>query len=561
METRPNLHKRMSAKGRTMKTCVLVLGMHRSGTSAVTGVLEKLGTALPQELMPPQIHNPKGYFEGVRVMGLNDQFLEGLNSNWDDTRFSVAIPDSLVDKHLDAVKEFIKKDFTYNKIFAIKDPRICITFPLWERALKELEIDLKVILPYRNPFEVARSLKSRNDFSTEKSLLMWVKHILYAEKYSRPYSRLFLSFNGLLANAEKEVVKIADFVGIEPEPSAVGEVRSNFLEKELKHHNLDLKNVAEEIPYFIKKLLSFVEKDSFKEVTTVEFDTIFNEVSSLYQLMHTHDVQFQSDISRALHAQRDQARARAQSLEQQLSEQQHANEQFSQSREELLRQLETEKVQLEQTRAEQVEKSQAKIKSLENEKAELAGVREQLDSEMSNLVDALEAVKKDKQTQKASDADRIYALEQQLNKQHHVNEQALQSKEEQLRQLKAEKAQLEQTRAGQVEQGQAKIKALEDEKAELTAVREQLEVKMAQMEYTRADREEEYKIKIKELEDEKARLVQDRDKLAQEVKSLTESIDQVVNDLSCIKESKSWIYTKPIRNLHKVFFKTELERQ
>ncbi|WP_185858937.1 sulfotransferase domain-containing protein [Vreelandella nanhaiensis] len=601
-----------------MKTCVLILGMHRSGTSAVTGALEKLGVSLPQDLWPAQDDNPKGFFEGRRVIEINELILKESGSSYDDTRFQKHLTNDLIEKYLDRTKRLIEEEFSYSKIFALKDPRMCVTFPLWERALKELEIEIKVILPYRNPFEVARSLKSRNDFSTDKSLLIWVKHVLYAEKYSRSYSRYFLSFNSLLTNAEEEITKIANFIGVKAESSSIGEVRSNFLEKELKHHNLNLNNVAEEIPFFIKKLIAFVERENFSEATVDEFDVIFNEASSLYKLFHTHDVQFQSDISRALHAQRDQASDRAQSLEQQLSEQQHANEQVLQGKEDLLRQLEAEKTQLEQTRADQAEQSQAKIKTLEGEKAELAGAREQLEREMGSLLGDLEAVKKAKQTQKSSYKDRIHTIEQQLCEQQHANEQMLQGKEDLLRQLEAEKTQLEQARADQVEQSQAEIKILEGEKAELAGAREQLEremrsllgdletvkktkqtqkasdedrihtleqqlseqqhaneqilqvkedllrqleVEKSQMEYARVDREEQYEIKIKELEDEKVKLIQDRNKLAQEVKLLTESIDQVVKDLSRIKESKSWIYTKPIRNLHKVFFKKELEKQ
>lgn len=544
-----------------MKTCVLVLGMHRSGTSAVTGILEKLGAGLPQELLVSQKDNPKGYFEGVHVVELNERFLEELHSNWDDTRFPLLMPDPMIDKHLDRVKEFIENEFAYTKVFALKDPRICITFPLWERALKELKINIKVVFPYRNPFEVARSLKSRNDFSTEKSLLLWAKYVLYAEKYSRPYQRYFLNFNTLLANSKEEAGKIADFIGMDCDFDDMTHAYEDFLEKGLKHHNLDLKNVADEVPLFLKKLLAFVEANSFSKATAEDFDTIFNELRSLYKLMHTYDVQFQSNISRALHAQRDQANDRADRLEQQLNEQQKSSEQIVQNQKNQLIELETEKKQLEIIKAELVdaqryleeqraeceqafklkvdqlnklqeekqwlekirveenEENQSKVLVLESDKAELLKANEQLNLEIErvliDLVDVKYADNEKKEVQKDT-------IEQQLKKQQRVNGTAIHALECKLVQLKSENDYLRESYA----EGQAQ-----------------------------------FQLKIDALDNAKMILTKERDKLNDEVQTLSKSIDCVIDDLSHLKESKCWAYTKPLRYLSEIFKKQDLERQ
>ena len=452
-----------------MKTCLLVLGMHRSGTSAITGALEKIGVTLPQDLMRPHSDNPKGYFESEEVMRINDNLLGDLNSNWDDTRFSVFMNQSMIDKHSECVKSFIEKEFAYSKIFMLKDPRMCITFPLWERALKDLGINIKVVFPYRNPFEVSRSLKSRNDFSMEKSILLWVKHVLYAEKYSRPYPRYFLDFNSLLTHTAEEMEKVARFVGIKAETLAIEEISDRFLERDLKHHNLDVRNVAENLPFFIKKLLVLVQDGSFSEATIEEFDAIFNEVNSAYQFLNNYDVLLQSNNSRDLRAQRDDARAQSQGLAQQL----HT--------------LTDEKAQLEEARAEQLKQLQA----LEDEKAALTQTHQQLNHEHDELVADLEVVKEAKQSQKADDGARIHGLEQQLHT------------------LTDEKAQLEEARAEQLKQHQA-------------------------------------------LDAENTELEESQARLNQEVANLTQAIDYVVRDLARLKESKSWTYTKSIRDLTRI---------
>jgi len=68
--------------------CIIVLGMHRSGTSAFTGVLNILGVELGSNLMEPTKENPRGYFEKRAVMEINDEILNILGSSWDDDFFS-----------------------------------------------------------------------------------------------------------------------------------------------------------------------------------------------------------------------------------------------------------------------------------------------------------------------------------------------------------------------------------------------------------------------------------------------------------------------------------------
>ena len=67
-----------------MKKCLIVLGMHRSGTSAITGLLSKLGIALGTNLMVGDEYNEKGYFENSHIVSANDDFLRAIDSSWDD---------------------------------------------------------------------------------------------------------------------------------------------------------------------------------------------------------------------------------------------------------------------------------------------------------------------------------------------------------------------------------------------------------------------------------------------------------------------------------------------
>ena len=66
------------------QTCILILGMHRSGTSALSGVLSMLDVYLGTNNMPGDKHNQKGYFENNNIVPLNEKLLKSIDSKWDD---------------------------------------------------------------------------------------------------------------------------------------------------------------------------------------------------------------------------------------------------------------------------------------------------------------------------------------------------------------------------------------------------------------------------------------------------------------------------------------------
>lgn len=227
------------------KTALIILGMHRSGTSALTGVLNLMGVSLGKELLPPQPDNPKGFFENKEITLFNEQILfPALNSTWWDLKpIAKAQLEQLINSEelINKAKNIILNNFKYDEIVAIKDPRMCILFPFWEKVLKDLLFDIKVIIPLRNPYEVAMSLKHRhgNAFTLEYGLLLWCKYLLYAEFYSRNYQRVFVYFDDLLNNPKKVIDEIVSVLKIEfpYKFENISRQVDNFLEKKLKHYN------------------------------------------------------------------------------------------------------------------------------------------------------------------------------------------------------------------------------------------------------------------------------------------------------------------------------------
>ena len=69
-----------------ISTAILVAGMHRSGTSALTGALNVLGISLGQHLLAPGEDNPKGYWEHQSAVEIHERLLTALERRWDDVR-------------------------------------------------------------------------------------------------------------------------------------------------------------------------------------------------------------------------------------------------------------------------------------------------------------------------------------------------------------------------------------------------------------------------------------------------------------------------------------------
>lgn len=244
-----------------IQTCILVPGMHRSGTSALTGLLQQLGVFLGDELIEAMPSNEKGHFENRALFGRNEDLLKRFGASWEDVFVEGkigGIPDEVSE-----LKSTLATEFKGTSLFAIKDPRLALLFPHYKRALTELGIEVKVVIPYRDPFEVADSLHARNGFSIEKGLVLWGLYFFMAERFSRDCPRWFLSFEGLLADPRGSVENLDERLQLNL-LARYDEARvSEFLTGNMRHYVRH--EIPESAPSFVKNLLSFAPSLNDKE--------------------------------------------------------------------------------------------------------------------------------------------------------------------------------------------------------------------------------------------------------------------------------------------------------
>ncbi len=187
------------------RQCILVLGMHRSGTSALTRVLSLMGATLPKNILGANESNEKGHWEPARLIEYHDQFLAELGSSWDDWRplGLDGLPGTRRNQVLSDIQRILAIEYDDSPLIVLKEPRICRFAPLFLEALDEAGFETRVILPIRNPLEVAASLEKRTGlWSAERSrtyaILLWLRHVLDAEAATRNRPRAFVSYNDLL---------------------------------------------------------------------------------------------------------------------------------------------------------------------------------------------------------------------------------------------------------------------------------------------------------------------------------------------------------------------------
>jgi len=276
----------------TKKDCILVLGMHRSGTSSLAGTLSKMSIAFGQNISAASFDNPKGYFENTAIQDLNNRLLSEFNIEWDFPGFLPLNWYNLpkIKAYDQEAKTILEEEFgTENKI-AIKDPRICYLLPFWKRVLKHSGYNIKCLFSYRNPDEIAQSLSKRNNFSLNKGQVLTTTHLLAAESNSRNLVRAAVNFSALIQNPAKEIKRINKIFKLGYSDKEISNFNlGNAIDKKLKHHTRS-KNYSNKVfPSYMQdheKLWSKVIKatTSFKELKA--FDKIRKEHEYLTEIFY-----------------------------------------------------------------------------------------------------------------------------------------------------------------------------------------------------------------------------------------------------------------------------------
>ena len=226
------------------KAALLVVGAHRSGTSATARVLNLLGCDLPRRLIEANPTNPAGHWESREVVALNGEILASSGAAWDDwSAFDRAWYASPVAQGFRArARAVLEGAFADSRLFVLKDPRLCRLLPFWLEAVRAFGAAPFVVSPIRNPLDVALSLEERDGIDPSIGHLIWLRHVLDAEKASREVKRAYLRYETLLSRPHAAANALGTALGISWPKRVSTEGRmeiDEFLSSDLHHHRAD----------------------------------------------------------------------------------------------------------------------------------------------------------------------------------------------------------------------------------------------------------------------------------------------------------------------------------
>jgi GT2 family glycosyltransferase len=193
---------------------VLVVGMHRSGTSAVASALGELGLALPREgdLLGARFGNEKGHFESLSLMSLGDDALRQLGGTWDDP--PELPPDPANSEELRRLSEAAPGIFEAafdapDRPVCWKDPRTALLVPFWRQVIDR---PIAGVLVGRDPLEVARSLDRRNGLGLPLCLALWERYVRRSMEGLRGLPVFVSVFADIINDPEQWKSEIAEWL-------------------------------------------------------------------------------------------------------------------------------------------------------------------------------------------------------------------------------------------------------------------------------------------------------------------------------------------------------------
>lgn len=218
---------------------VCILGMHRSGTSMITRVINLMGVYLgkTENMMAADENiNAAGFWEHTEIVKIHEEILKELNSSWKST---MPLPDNWwelasIKKYKDKLIGLIKNEFSNVSIWGFKDPRTCILLPLWKEIFKNLDIEPMFVISLRNPIDIANSLIKRDSFSLNYSVRLWYYYMINILEETESFNRIFIEYDEMIENGDLNLIKLMKFLDINVSEENKKDIR-NTLMPNLRH--------------------------------------------------------------------------------------------------------------------------------------------------------------------------------------------------------------------------------------------------------------------------------------------------------------------------------------
>lgn len=192
---------------------IIVVGMHRSGTSLIAELIDKWGAHGGADLFAADSRNPRGYWEYAPLVHFNRRLLQSVGSqsfippsdqNERTLRERASEPEWKV-----AATRLIREMEISGRSWYWKDPRLAVTLPFWQAFW----VEPVYVIAIREALDTALSLKKRDNLPLTAGLLLWQRYMTAALKYTDQLPRrIFVKYENLLSSPQIECKRLSEFL-------------------------------------------------------------------------------------------------------------------------------------------------------------------------------------------------------------------------------------------------------------------------------------------------------------------------------------------------------------
>jgi hypothetical protein len=258
-----------------MRDVVFVIGMGRSGSSALTRVLSLCGAALPLKTLPADVANPRGYWEPRDAVALDERFLAQHGSSWYDEDLGLRI-DGAADAFVGDVAHLLASGFERDGPIVVKEPRMSGLLPYWRAAAEQVGLRASAVHLFRRPDDVAASLARRDRLDTRRSYALWMKYNLLAERDARGLPRVFAAYEDLMTDWRSVIGRCAQQLSLPLHAGAEASAAVDaFLLAQLRHHASDGKPLDADGDELLLRTYALLEEAKRTGPDPAAFDAVF----------------------------------------------------------------------------------------------------------------------------------------------------------------------------------------------------------------------------------------------------------------------------------------------
>ena len=249
---------------------VLVLGMHRSGTSLCSHILSTLGVDIVDEIGVNR-GNDKGHWERWEIVEFHDRILRLFNRDYFGRFHDFALPvawwaEPRVAQIRKEMVAFLERRMG-SSYFGFKDPRTVRLMPVWHQILNELKLAPKRVLCLRNPAQIGRSLNAHDGLDREIGEYRWLVHMIDFFRYTTNFDFCTIEYEEWFNNPSSNIEKLQKFLDLQWQQSEadLGLVLSGIIDPGARHDDADHRKADQPLVRTLYTLASRAGQDEARD--------------------------------------------------------------------------------------------------------------------------------------------------------------------------------------------------------------------------------------------------------------------------------------------------------